>query len=157
MSSITPVDTTTVVPYTLSRRFRKPATAHATTSLRVVSGDICAARNRPRLDWSSAPGTSRQQLSSRGSVSRLGEKRDVVWFNKTHDPDAEVKFRELEHAFETQAFQDRLILGGAGLADALFEIHAGAAHVLQGGNLFFGVEAVHHTRCAVSDETQSIR
>jgi hypothetical protein len=80
-----------------------------------------------------------------------------VRFNKTHDPDAEVKFRELEHAFETQAFQDRLILGGAGLADALFEIHAGAAHVLQGGNLFFGVEAVHHTRCAVSDETQSIR
>jgi hypothetical protein len=85
---------------------------------------------------------------------RLGEKRDVVRFNKTHDPDAEVKFRELEHAFETQAFQDRLILGGAGLADALFEIHACAAHVLEGSNLFFGVEAVHYIRRAVLEETQ---
>jgi hypothetical protein len=160
MSSITPVDTTTMVPNTLSRRFRKPAAVHATTSLRVVSDDICGAMNRARFDWSSAPGDSRQQLSARQRIGgehrlenallgqpappqlggvllqvedalivRLGEKRDVVRLNKTHDPDGEVEFRKLEHAFETQAFQDRLIPGGARRADALFKIHAGPAHV----------------------------
>ena len=83
----------------------------------------------------------------------LGEQGNVVGRREVHHPEGEVEFRELEHALETQAFQDGLVADQAGLADALLEVHAGAAHRLQGGQVLFGFGTVHDGRRLGSDRT----